>query len=41
MGLGVIVDRKAHDTCEEGQLDIETRKMVFSAKNTENLISVP
>ena len=35
MGMGVIVDR-AYDTCEEGQLDIETRKLVFSAKNAEN-----
>ena len=40
MGMGMIVDR-AYDTCEEGQLDIETRKMVFCAKNAENLISVP
>ena len=35
MGLGMIVDG-AYDSCEEGQLDIETRKMVFSVKNGEN-----
>ena len=34
MGMGMIVHR-AYDTCKEGQLDIETRKMGFWAKNTE------
>ena len=37
----LLIETEAYDTCEEGQLDIETHKMVFSAKNPENLISVP
>ena len=40
MGMGMIVDG-AYDTCEEGQLDRETRKMFLLAKKPENLISVP
>ena len=36
MGVEGEDEMEAYNTCEEGQLDMETRKMFFSAKNAEN-----